>query len=271
MTDGLNPTDDDHAFLRFEFTNRERAIFSIEERDLEAQLLAIKGVLRRNREADKAVAQSINELDEYVRSHTGDDVEYQMQVEGKWLDALHDSVFRDAANSMSAVGMLGPFVESLFISIFLYLRKRHREDSVADSSDVRSAAAETAFWDPHFVFEKGGRRTDLVGGIKQLATSTGLAEFLPDGYEKTLTALFAYRNKMFHHGFEWPVEERQKFDKRIIADGWPSDWFSRSTSNGEPWAFYMSMAFIAHCLATIDAVLEGFGKFLTQGKEMDLE
>jgi len=273
LTEDATPAGISPSFLRFEFNNRELALFSIEERDLEAQLLAIKGVLCRNREADKAVAESIKELNEYIRRYSGNDDEYQMHIENQWVDALHDSVFHDAANSMSAVGMLAPFIESLFVSIFSYLRKHHPDAGAiapSEPSDVRRIATETDFWDPHLVFDKGGRRTDLVKGIGQLATSIGLSEFLPHDYEKALTALFAYRNKMFHHGFEWPIEERQKFPKRIIDEGWPSEWFSKSTSDGKPWIFYMSQGFIDHCLTAVDEALEGFGKYLRDGKKAQL-
>ena len=34
------------------------------------------------------------------------------------VDHLHQSVFQDAAHSMAAVGMLAPFVESLFKQAF---------------------------------------------------------------------------------------------------------------------------------------------------------
>ncbi len=47
-------------------------------------------------------------------------------------------------------------------------------------------------------------RPHLVDGILELADATGLAADLPTDLRKTLAALFGYRNKMFHLGFEWP-------------------------------------------------------------------
>ena len=29
---------------------------------------------------------------------------------------------------------------------------------------------------------------------------------------------------------------------------WLSDWFSKATSDDEPWMFYMTSAFVDHCL-----------------------
>ena len=97
---------------------------------------------------------------------------------------------------MSAVGMLAPFVESLFESIFKILRS-HQQNSIK-VEDCRTIAAQHDFWNPPFIIRAGGRSTDLVKGIKQLSDSTGLVKFLPDDLETTLSALFAYRNKMFH-------------------------------------------------------------------------
>ena len=266
MTEELWRNLEGSDFHRFEISNRDQALFLIQERDLEAQLLPIRGALRRNQKADEAVSEKIRELDKYIRSYAGGDDRYQMYIEDQWVDAIHHSVFQDAAHSMAAVGMLAPFVESLFVSIFSGLRKRQQqEDGNAQAADVRTAGSMAEFWDPHFVFERGGRRIDLVVGIKQLSASTGLTEFLPGDYEKTLSALVAYRNKMFHNGFEWPMEERLRFDERIRSESWPADWFEKSTSGDEPWIFYMSNAFIEHCLATIDRVLEGVGTYLSQG------
>ena len=76
------------------------------------------------------------------------------------------------------------------------------------------------------------------------------------------SALFTYRNRMFHHGFEWPMNERKKFDEMIREEGWPPEWFRKSESGGEPWIFYMSDQFVQHCLTTIDQVLEGVGRYL---------
>ena len=72
-------------------------------------------------------------------------------------------------------------------------------------------------------------------------------------------ALFTYRNRIFHHGFEWPKAERANFEALIADRGWPPDC---STSGGEPWIIYMSETLIRHSLASIDAILEGIGIFV---------
>ena len=241
----------------FEITNRDQALFLIEEYDLEAQLLAIRGLVKRNSESDKALEAEIKSLGAEIRKHTD---EYADYLQDSWIDHLHGSVFQDAAHSMSTVGMLAPFVESLFVAIFKGLRANRRPVDAA--SDARAAALHDDFWNPHYVFEGGRRRRDVVKGIGQLSESTGLAAYLPDSLSKTLSALFEYRNKMFHNGFEWPMIEREKFGNAIRRNEWPSEWFTQSTTDGKPWIFYMSSEFIQHCFSTIDQVLEGVGDYL---------
>lgn len=123
----------------------------------------------------------------------------------------------------------------------------------------------TNFWDPHFLYSASGGSKDFARGAVQLAESAGLLPLLPADFAVVADALFTYRNRIFHHGFEWPKGERLKFEKLIVDKGWPADWFGRSTSAGEPWIFYMSNALIRHSLDWLDAILEGIGIFI-QGR-----
>ena len=250
----------------FEITNRDRALFLIEEYDLEAQLLAIRSLLKRNSESDKSLQAEIKALEAEIRKHSDDYADY---LQDSRIDHLHGSVFQDAAHSMSAVGMLAPFVESLFVAVFEGLRaSRPPED---DATEGRVSALHDAFWDPHYVFEGGQRRKHVVKGIRQLSECTGLIAYLPDNLFKTLSALFEYRNRMFHNGFEWPIDQRETFAKSILQNQWPSNWFTRSSSGGKPWIFYMSSDFIRHCLATVDQILDGVGRYLSSGDDAKLD
>ena len=241
----------------FEITNRERALFLIGEYDLEAQLLAIRSLVKRNSESDKALAEEIKALEADIREHSNDYADY---LQDSRIEHLYGSVFQDAAHSMSAVGMLAPFVESLFVAIFKELRANQLP--VDDATDRRVSALHDAFWDPHYVFDGAKRQKHVVKGIRQLAESTGLMAYLPDSLFKTLSALFEYRNRMFHHGFEWPIDERDKFASSILQNQWPPNWFTQSSSGGKPWIFYMSPEFVQHCLATVDQVLDGVGRYI---------
>ncbi len=229
----------------------------LKDLDLEAQLSAIKDLLRRNRQADEDLEQKIKDLYEQAQRTTEvwRNSPYQ---DDRFVDETYRSFFQDAAHSMAAVGMLAPFLEAFFVASFQCVRDEVGRTKQASSEDQRTQAVESEFWDPHFVFEQQGRRKDLVAGFDQLTHSIGLARFFPNDYRKTLEALFHYRNRMVHHGFEWPEGERKKFQNKLQDGDWPSNWFLEQVRPGETCIFCMSGEFIKHCLWTIDQMRKGF-------------
>lgn len=251
---------------KWRMNNRDRALFLIKERDLAAQLIAIEEVLQNNRKIGEKIAAEISALDHRIRCYVDSDNSFPNCLEGHRVDTIHYSVFQDAAHSMSAVGMLAPFLESLFVSIFDELRAQERSNNNASEGDERGTGEKARYWDPHFVFEKSGYRKDLVAGIRQLSKSIGLNNYLPEEYDVMLSALLSYRNVMFHHGLEWPMKERFKFIQRIQDENWPNNWFDTSRSGGEPWIFYITSDFVEHCLNCIEKILEGVGKYLENDK-----
>lgn len=81
------------------------------------------------------------------------------------------------------------------------------------------------------------------------------ADKAPIDLNKILSALYGYRNKMFHYGFEWPESEREKFSNQK----WDKTWFSTAKRNGKPWIFYMSKLFIELVLDTTENSLDMLG------------
>jgi len=129
--------------------------------------------------------------------------------------------------------------------------------------------AASKFWDCHFVCNakrNGKCQKALVQGIFELADVVELTAHLPPGLRVMLEALFLYRNKMFHNGFEWPEAERRAFAEN--AKKWPG-WFRNSLHGGEPWIFYMSDEFMTHCLQMIDKLLDSFGAYCRRKRDMD--
>lgn len=234
--------------------------------DFEAQLLAIKDLLRRNRQADEDLEQRIKDLYEQAQQTTEvwRNSPYQ---DDRFVDETYQSFFQDAAHSMAAVGMLVPFLEAFFVASFQCVRDEVGRTKQATSEDQRTQAWESKFLDLHSQFKKrrGKRqREGFVAAIDQLARSIGLAPFFPNDYRKTLEALFQYRNKMFHLGFEWPEGECKKFQNRVEKGDWPSNWFLKHVRTEEPWIFCMSKEFIEHCLWTTDQVLDGFRTYFLE-------
>ena len=94
-----------------------------------------------------------------------------------------------------------------------------------------------------------------------LVDEVEVREYMPDELEATLAALFAYRNKTFHFGFEWPSKELERFEDQLESSSWPGSWFSKATSDNRPWMFYMSPEFIDHCLELVENVVEGIERY----------
>ena len=84
---------------------------------------------------------------------------------------------------------------------------------------------------------------------------------MPSDFAPTIKALFLYRNRMFHLGFEWPPKARENFAKTVRESEWPTDWFGKATIDDQPWMFYMSKTFIAHCLTSIEQIAIGINEF----------
>ena len=188
---------------------------------------AMRAMLFRMDHADQALADEIAKAEEFAKQTHGNQNDFAVD---NLIELYHYSGYQDAAHSMAAVGMIAPFVESLFKETF--------KD-----------------------FEKEWLRIDLVNNIIKSIEEIGMKKYMPNDLKVTLSAIFEYRNKMLHNSFEWPLEERKRFARRLNNSGWPSDWFSSATSGDEPWMFYMTQTFIEYCIDTIEQIAVGIEKF----------
>ncbi len=239
------------------FTDKEIGLTLLADFDYEAQLAAVRSLLRLHKNSDQALEETIAELNVLSGKTSG---LLNQQVVDEWLEHMHRSVYQDAAHSMAAVGMLAPLFESLWCQSFNSIRNTIEIDLLTLGSHPRWRAPVDTMWDCHCVVNKKGKpQKDLIKGALQLAEAVGLSVHLPLDIHLTTQALFAYRNKMFHLGFEWPPSDRGRFAQRIAA--WPSDWFATATSDHSPWIFYLTDTFVRHCLDSIDKVLSGLGAF----------
>jgi hypothetical protein len=225
--------------------------------DIDAQLTAIHGLLQRNRQAEAELVEEIKSADERTRRLEG--VLNDWAVDD-WVDRVHHYTYQGAAHSMAAAGMLAPLVETVLHQCFLGIGSRLYPITNPKTPHDRWSSAHALQWDCHQFFSAGRARKDVAKGIVQLMNALGLTNTLPADFGQTISALFTYRNAMFHNGFEWPIEEREKFAKQ--AAQWPSDWFSLATSGGKPWIFYMSDTFIDQVLNSIDQALKVLGQFV---------
>lgn len=246
--------------LLAELDDWEAACGILGDLDYEAQFVAIRSLIRRQRDVDATLDKEMAEIAEFAKGSSG--FRNERAVE-EWGVNFHASIFQSAAHSMAAVGMLAPFIESLFVHAYRGIHDHEHVRTAIAGSHQRWRMAVEAQWDPHFASPK---RVHLVDGILELAEATGLAPHMPHDLRLTLSALFGYRNKMFHYGFEWPPEQRAGFASRIVNEKWPANWFEKATRGPpqEPWIFYLSDEMVSHCLKTTEAVLKGFGAFVRQ-------
>jgi hypothetical protein len=245
-----------------EMSDRDMACLVLPDLDYEAQLVAISDVLRHHGEVDTLTTEQIAEVEDFARKSSGLRNE---QAVDEWLDLLHRSTYQDAAHSMAALGLLAPLIESLFCQAFQGIRALYYGADVIPAGSVRSGMAKAdEFWDCHLCFNSTSRgkkeQRELVSGIMQLAEAIGLTPHLPTDLLPILKAIFQYRNKMFHFGFEWPSKECAKFARQITGASWDA-WFSSATRDGVPFIFYMTNQLINRSFELVHQLLECLGAY----------
>ncbi|MYC39259.1 MAG: hypothetical protein F4X66_20465 [Chloroflexi bacterium] len=195
--------------------------------DYLTQLVAIRGLLGRNQQADATLSKEISDSAEWARQTTGRANDFAVD---QMVDLLHISIYQAVAHSMAAVGMLAPFMEGVFKDAF----KRIGEELP---------------------------RRDTAKNILAIAERRGLTPcYLPDDLATTIEALFRYRNDSLHWGFEWPKYVCQQFQDATAQ--WPDGWFEVARIDAEPWMFSMSATFIDHCFEVAKETVGGLQDFL---------
>jgi hypothetical protein len=176
------------------------------------------------------------------------------------------------AYSMGAVGMLAPFIETIFKQAFEAMAEQLFSQLEPLPHD-RWKMPETERWDcSRYVIKEGKSEKGIVKGILQLSDALGLRQYLPDDFGPRIDALFSYRNAMFHNGFEWPKKERLKFATTIRKKKWPNEWFAKAMTNEgfkdeEVWFFTLSDTFISETIDWIEKVLDGLGSFVGEKRK----
>ncbi|MFT3686415.1 MAG: hypothetical protein QM783_16085 [Phycisphaerales bacterium] len=243
-----------------ELSDRDTACLVLPDLNYDNQLQAIRHLIRTHRKMERDERAAFAEVKRIVETAKGMRAEH---AESELAELFYDGVYSAAARSTAAIGMLAPIAESLFDQAFAGIRQTAGDRAISMPPHPRWSMNADQAWDCHLMPPAPGEEPpkDVVRGIGQLSEAVGLAPFLPSDLSMTLTALFGYRNKMLHCGFEWRQRDRDRFSRTIATAGWPQGWFSQATSDGRPWVFYMTDAFIDHSVATIDRVLEGIGKY----------
>ena len=193
--------------------------------DYDAQFIAIPRLLFRQEQANQELKAQIDEVGAVAARARGDANDRAVD---EHVYLMHTANYQDAAHSMATVGIIASLTESMFRRLL--------------GRDLERTNL---------------RRKGIDKKIILLLMEKGLLTHLPDHLEPTLSALFAYRNNMFHNGFEWPREKCSAFETEIVNSAWPPDWFEKVTIDHDPWLFYMSRSFVEHCIQTMDLIAKG--------------
>jgi hypothetical protein len=250
-----------------EISDRDRAGSIVERIDHEQQLIAISGLLRRNKAADEQLEAERKEIIEFIKRSTGPAQERAIDESG---ENFYVMVYQSAAHSMAALGMLAPMYESMFYQAFQGIRTTYFGVDVVPPGHHRSALPAGDFWNCHKYCDKktGQVSENVVAGIVQLAKAIDLKKYLPVDLPKTIEALFDYRNFMFHNGFEWPEGRCEAFAAHIEGGGWKA-WFECSERSDKPRIFYMTDEFIRHCVEMVHKLLGALGAYCREHRPLE--
>ena len=191
------------------------------------QIRAVRKFLSWQDQAAAALQEDLERAETAVKAAQG---ELRDWLTEDLIERWQSSVYEDATRSIAVAVMLTPLIESLFHRLALLLEVP---------------------WP--------NRRTP--NEIMKLVRFCSLSE-IPTDFDLVLRALFAYRNKMFHWGFEWPIEEREGFGHLIRDSGWPSAWFDQAVDGHGPWVFYLTDEFVSHCLDAFERVIDAVREYI---------
>lgn len=227
--------------------------------DWEAQLEAVRSVLARNRSAAERVSANIAELGERARTYSGP---YHDHVVDEHVDAMWRSSYSDAAVSLSAIGMIVPMAESVFSQSLQSLGSMYAAKQMQPPPHRRwtRAGEHAERWNCQWYFGRDEPRNDIISGLPQLSEASGLAPHLEPDMMDWLVAMLSYRNRMFHGGFEWSLEQRDQFERLIAERKWEK-YFQSARTNDKPWIFYLRDEVIDDMPRRMESILDSFGRF----------
>lgn len=256
----MNPdTDSLRLGLENLLDDRDYLFRLLDSIDWDAQLEAVSAVLARNRAAAERVSSDIDQLGERARTYDGP---YHDHVVGQHVDAMYRSSYSDAAVSLSAIGMIVPMMESVFSQSFQALGAMYDAKAMQPPEHQRWKRAGTheKRWNCQWYFGQDGARNDIICGIPQLSEATGLSPYLQEDITDWIAAMLTYRNRMFHGGFEWSLEQRDQFEKLIVEKAWDK-YFQSARTGDKPWIFYLRDEIIDDMPNRMASILNSFGVF----------
>ncbi|MBX3396772.1 MAG: hypothetical protein KF841_15550 [Phycisphaerae bacterium] len=182
-----------------------------------------------------------------------------------YADLCIGRCFVDAACSQTVVAAICPFIESLFTRAFAIMRPAWQAGSAIKShlrwTKQLKPGDEYKRWSPSWVFNvKSYPRQGFIEGTQQLLEALGFGSAIPtDSPEFNLvSALFLYRNKSLHHGYEWPTDPLNAFKLNMDAasrkDSRWQQWFDISTIGADLWMITITKQLVVDSLGAMQSI-----------------
>lgn len=190
-------------------------------------------------------------------------------------DLAVEREFFGAACSQIIAASFCPLLESLFTRAFD--RFRLACQCLAQPNHVRWTAQLTQSdefkrWSPCWHFYKQDRppRNDFLKGYRQVLEAIGFDGTLPEKSHEAqvMAALFMYRNKSLHHGYEWPERTRAAFVENLKQQSrayqrW-KDWFFVCEYGGKPWIITSSKRLAVDAVEAVKTIASKLREVETQ-------
>jgi hypothetical protein len=233
------------------------------EFSVEDQLIAIRDIFHRHRKAAEETTAELERCRAAANKLTGWAAEQAVDDFGM---EVHRGIYEDAAHGLAAIALLSPLYEQVLHQSLLLIGKEFHSSMVPNPTHIRWEGSPKHRWDCHFVWNGKSWDKKIYEGTEQLLEATNLLRLLPPDFLQVFSAIIAYRNKMFHHGLEWPLAERIPFAQRIESGEWPASWFSRSFTGKNPWMFSLTALFVDRCITLVNEIVDVFGEYVRANK-----
>lgn len=168
----------------------------------------------------------------------------------EYADTCLTFVLENVACSNIAVAALAPLFESLFAKAIARFREFMK--GLKPTRHLRSELSDDDFWNPYVVATSTGQQKNVLDGFKQLMVTLGFERAICDELWRVLHALFAYRNKALHGGYEWLVDDRKALMGNIQRNHWDEWFFVQKDERGNPWLIWMTDAFIKRVFLALE-------------------
>jgi hypothetical protein len=229
------------------------------EFDLDRQLEIIQAIFHRNRKTSGETIKEIESIKEAANRLQGSAADQAVEDYGTMV---YWAIYEDAAHGMSAIAMLAPLYERVLHGCLALIGGTYHQQHLPNPTHVRWTGGSDYRWDCRYFWPGTKWKKDVYLGSKQLLEALDLLSVLPADFLPVYSVVVAYRNKMFHHGLEWPIAERKSFKGRIVSEGWSADWFSCSQSGNDPWMVSLTDQFVDRCIALLLALADLLGGYV---------